>query len=384
MAPVVGKITVSGNGVSQVFCVAAAGDSISLSGLSIVHGQGASGGGVFITAGNVALSQVTLAKNQAVGSAGTDGDAGEALIFNLGGFASPPSNNASAFNNNEAEGARGGGLGQGGSIFNLGTLSITGSTFQGNQAAGGSDGVGGLLSTLLGKPRRGRAIANAVTGVASVSGSAFAANKVVGGSDNSGGLSPSGVGLAFGGGIANELGATLSLSNCSFTSNQALGGSNNQTGVSATLGDLGLAGVGTGGGIANLLASNATVAASTFTSNQALGSVGDSGALGPFFVGSGIGGGMANFFAAITVNGGTFQSNQAKGGSGISNGSVGGQGAGGALANFGALATATISGPTLTGNLAQGGASGTGQVGGNAAGGAWSIPSAPSPAFGIL
>ena len=316
--PGTAKITVNGDGLAQVFAISGKSTDASLSGLSVVDGRGILGGGIFIAGGQVTLSQMSLADNEALGPAGLNGDGGG--IYNLGSLTIK----STAFDDNLAEGGLGGGLGQGGAIFNLGSLSVSGGSFQANQASGGSDGVGGPLSVLLGSAAGG-AIANAVTGKATIASTTFTANDATGGSGNSGGLSPSGVGMAVGGGIANELDGVLSVTGSTFTDNQAHGGADNQAGSFTALSSLGLIGVGAGGGVANVLGSSASISAN-FSGNEALGGNGNAGALGSFFVGSGIGGGLGNFFAAVTVTGGSFQTNEAKGGAGIATDSYGSQG----------------------------------------------------------
>src|SRR5439155_10957862 len=75
-----GKIAVSGNDASTVFVVSGPFSHVTLSKLDIVHGRAPRGGRLFVVAGQVRLSQVTVADNQAVGADGVGGG-----IFNLGG-----------------------------------------------------------------------------------------------------------------------------------------------------------------------------------------------------------------------------------------------------------------------------------------------------------
>jgi hypothetical protein len=122
---------------------------------------------------------------------------------------------------------------EGGAILNLGTLTVSGSTFTSNSAGNG----GGIYNG----------------GTATVSGCTFTSNlaAVGGGIYNFGTAAVSGCSFtsnrAFnGGGIANDLDATATVSGCTFTSNFAS--------------DF-------GGGIDN--GGTATVSGSTFTSNSA-------------------------------------------------------------------------------------------------------------------
>ncbi|MEA2650151.1 MAG: hypothetical protein QOG61_2586 [Candidatus Binataceae bacterium] len=101
--------------------------------------------------------------------------------------------------------------GEGGGIFNSGTVTVTNSTFSANQATGGATGVGN------GGEGHGGAIFN--DGVLTASNSTFSANQVTGGA-TSDGNGAGGVGL--GGAIFNQ--GTVTVINSSFSGNQALGG----------------------------------------------------------------------------------------------------------------------------------------------------------------
>jgi hypothetical protein len=150
--------------------------------------------------------------------------------------------------------------------------------------------------------------------------SSFDHNQALGGSDDSGGSGVTLVGRGTGGGISSSVlttPAALTVSNCAFTNNQAIGGCRDAG--STTSGD------GLGGGLANFLGSIATITNCTFTGNQAIGGAGRAEADGN----SGFGGGIYNDGqSTVTILSSIMTSNKAIGGVGGSGGSAG-QGIGG-------------------------------------------------------
>jgi len=147
-----------------------------------------------------------------------------------------------------------------------------------------------------------------------------------------------------GGGIMNRS-STLTLRNDVISNNVIVGKS--------------YGGSGAGGAVFNGNGGTLVVTSCSFSDNQALGNKG----------GNGEGGAIANFGATATITGSSFTGNLVQGGDGgsIASGhSVIGlyfmdEGVGGAISNNGTL---TISGGTFTGNIAQGGSNATGGSGG--------------------
>jgi hypothetical protein len=138
-------LTVSGNNVTEVFCVAS-GATDCITGLTIANGNadGGSGGGI-TDCGTLTLDHVTLCGNHADCSSFHGGGGG---IFNLGALTI----DHSTLCDNHADDANAGG---GGGILNGGTLTIDHSTLSGNHAdrafAGGDStfaGGGGAILNL--------------------------------------------------------------------------------------------------------------------------------------------------------------------------------------------------------------------------------------------
>src|SRR5262249_17749524 len=152
------------------------------------------------------------------------------------------------------------------------------STFDHNQALGGSGDVGSDGVIEIGVGRGGGIALSGVT----APGSTLTADNITlthnlaeGGAGNTGGLL---AGIGLGGGLAASPQPPATLSNSRFTDNQAIGGPGG-------FGGNGSAGL--GGGIANLLGSAVTVRNCTLDHNQAVGGEGDNG-------GNGLGGGSYN------------------------------------------------------------------------------------------
>lgn len=264
----------------------------------------------------------------------------------------------SVFIANQAQGGNGGvaaptardydiSFGYGGGLFNFrGTINVTGSTFTGNMAHGGSnascrfgrghcgDGSGGGFINLDG-------------GTGTVTDSTFDHNEAHGGDNNVGGTSLFGsvgafiVGWGQGGAITNEgwnsgSGTTLTVSNLTVTHNQAVGGAGNSGNP--------LAGAGIGGGLqAWWIASTVTIQSSTFSHNKAIGNAGDNGQ----------GGAVASMFGSvINVVGSELSKNLALGGDNPDG--AGGNGLGGG-AYIDSFSTVQLQTTDVTGNHANAG-----------------------------
>ena len=217
-------------------------------------GTNAFGGAVY-NQGNSVFINCLFLTNAATGGAGGAGGAGG--------------------NGNNTGGAGGnggnGGIGQGGAIYNLGTLLVSNCTIAGNAAAGGAGGVGGTNGSGAfasypgaggaGGVGEGAGIHNA--GQVTIVNTTLNQNASLGGTSQKGG-GPTGSsqnggpgangGSSLGGGIFNA--GTNALINCTFFANNATGGiggdgGNGSTGGLSTGGTGGNGGNAFGGGIYN-------------------------------------------------------------------------------------------------------------------------------------
>jgi hypothetical protein len=193
-----------------------------------------------------------------------------------------------------------------------------------------------------------------------VTNSAFTGNVVIGGAGTTAG-STSGPGIgALGGGIVDLSGGSATIMNSTFTNNQSVGGD------------------GIGGGIDIILSTAARIQSTTFTGNQAVGGAGANATVPPVDNGSsgaGIGGAISlgngvllatADTSSLVLSGCTLTGNVAQGGAGQAGGNGGDAWGGGIAAVAG---TATLSNCTLITNSALGGAQGAGGAGGNGFGG---------------
>lgn len=341
------------------------GVSFALSGLTVANGLalGAAastdyGGGLYNDGGTVALTNCTFTGNMAQGGDNPNGTGGNG---NGGGVAS--SNGSLTLTNCTFTGntAQGGdnfsgyyaaGIGNGGGIYiTAGTLSVTNSTFTGNLAQGGANSSG---SGFGGGPANGGAVysdgGTSPSGSATLTltGSTFTGNMAQGGRNayNGGG------GPAEGGAVYSDGGGgrgIFTVSNCTFTGNTAQGGVNS-----------GFA----NGGAVESMRSTSTVTNSAFISNTAKSGFGSFGQV--------IGGGLDSYYEMLTVTSSTFTDNTALG----NNGPVeGAESYGGGLTISNAI-SASVTGSTFAGNIAQGGAANSvGAYGGPAyGGGIWVTP----------
>jgi hypothetical protein len=289
------------------------------------------GGAVYNTLGLLTVQQSTFTGNQAVGGSG--GSGGEDIYFTE--------------------------VGSGGAILNDfgGTLDVDGSTFTQNRAEGGSHATGGTGVGFIGEGNGG-----AVAGIGTLilTNSILDFNEAVGGSnDTNNGDLISDAGPAFGGAIALDGGAifgfsgSLTASNLIITRNRAVGGADNTAGSPTVL-----AGAGTGGGLVLLDGGSSTTADirhSTIARNQAIGGQGGDGRNGA----DGRGGGLATVNGGIvTVNTSLLTLNEAVGGQGDS----GGDGLGGGIYTESSalgVASLTVSSSAIVLNQADGGLGGT-------------------------
>jgi hypothetical protein len=217
--------------------------------------------------------------------------------------------------------------GNGGAIENFGSLLvISRSTFDSNQALGGSNATGGAAGPGQVGDAFGGALLNA--GFTTVTDSTFTRNQAIGGNDNTASNGLIEIGWGIGGGIGNVLpflpGAAqnLTASNLTLRDNQALGGNGNVGGI--------LTGAGLGGASGNWQGATASLTNCTLDHNRAVGGEGEDGGNG----GNGLGGGVYNDgstvfgVSSLTITGSTITHNEAKGGKADDGGSDG-QGIGG-------------------------------------------------------
>jgi hypothetical protein len=288
------------------------------------------------------------------------------------------------------------GVGIGGGIANLGTLTVSDSTFSGNQARGASEssnigpnsfpgfGIGGGLAN-GGYPAEGGGATATVTHCQ------FTSNLAQGGNGCTSTYSPGGIAGAAGGGAIGNFGfgtwdspglANLIVSGSKFSNNRAIGGNDNQSAA--------FPGKAVGGAIAShslLMFGGSTsldISDNTFFShNEAIG-----GNHNVFLEGNPDGGGAdqsvggAIFaFPTGTITHSTFDHNQAIGGQGIAGTSGdlttvnGGDAGGGAICFNFLMNDVTVSDCTFKHNSAIGGQAGAGGTGGDGGGGAVSMGS---------
>ncbi len=343
------------------------GATVSISGLTFTHGNGAIGNGGVLT-----LTNDIFTANQAVNVHGGGGGA----ITN-GGILTL---SRDTFTGNTATAAPGDSV-FGGALWNQGQAAIDHCTFQNNQAIGGS----GILNDYF-SGSFGGAIANS-GGKLTITTSTFTGNEAI---------SAAGATRAGGGAIDNDNTgsplnaagnpdiATASITDCTFNDNLAYG--NDAERGSA------YSGLAEGGAIVNQGAwSSMTVNACMLTNNQA-----DGGAGGSYFTqvtppagigvfGEGAGGGIANLDGAVlSVDNSQLNGNGAGGGDSLP-GSDASPGQGGGI--FNASAVLTVADTALSSNEAFGGNNTTfdpygDAPGGNATGGA--IANVTSGTSGVL
>jgi hypothetical protein len=276
------------------------------------------------TGGNLTLNNITVTMGNITGNGGG--------IFNQGTLAinSCTISNSTATGNSATTGG-------GGGIFNQtgGTLSITNSTISSNTATGGTGfaGQGGGISNLgtITSITNSTISSNTATGGAGAA--AAAASGAAGGAGGAG----------QGGGIFNS-GTITSLTNSTLSGNIATGGrggnGSNVNGDNALAGDDGGAGGAGGAGQGGAIFNSGTITSltnSTLNANTTTGGMGGTGGIG----GNGV-------IATASGDGGT--------------GGAGGAGQGGGI--FSSGTTFSLTNSTLNANTITGGTGGTGGRGG--------------------
>ncbi len=328
------------------------------------------GAAIAASGANVTISNSLIADNTASSYLSLGG------AIHMSGSFSPVSGaniltiTGSTFVGNQAVSAYG--PSSGGAIYTdpYATVSVIGSSFIDNTATSGDESTGGAMdlngltsgtitdclfagnqavvpasSTQLSTTATGGAITN--TGPSSpltITGSTFAHNQALDGAT---------AGFGIGGAIVNQFGATLTLSSSSLSGNSAIGG------AAASSDPFG--GFGIGGGLANQFNSGATVTRTSFLGNQAIGGAASQPGSQ---AGPGWGGAIANTIGAtLRLAGSTVAANSAIGGA-ASDGATPGNGEGGGILNSGG-STLQVTGGVIIGNSAIGGAGGgSGQGGG--------------------
>jgi hypothetical protein len=312
------NVTIAANSSNRLFTVLAGVANFTLRGITLSGGQDANGGALYINQGaTVLLTNCTLVGNSATGAKGLVG-----IVGSSGGI-----NGGNGGNGTTGKSALGG------AIHNLGSLTALNCVFATNSAFGGTGGTGGGggngVGTLSlggdgghggnGAPGDGGAIYNA--GSLSLSNCTFSGNSVVGGSGGLGGTNGTG---NFAGGKPGSGGTGMEGSgaavysannsvivNCTFSGNVAQGGNSvpggtdsNAAGVPGAPGANSL-----GGAIYNVNAGFITNC--TFSNNQVTGGNGGDGGTGTGTLsyggnggngGSGLGGGLFNAGSVVVVN----------------------------------------------------------------------------------
>ena len=327
----------------------------------------------FGTSGSLSFNNSTFVGNQAIGEGATDGENGPGFGGPASGGAifagSPLTVTGCTFIGNEAIGGSAdgrAGFGQGGGIDATDGLTVMGSAFYGNEAAGGGGGTNsGVGRAFFSGYSEGGGIA-ALNGVATISGSILIANRAVGGFS----LSGRG-GYAVGGGI-EAYGTILSVANVTLASNTALGGQG---------GPGGQGGFGAGGGVDVEVYSSVDMTGMTLTSNSAVGGAAGSGGAGGVGLGGGVSVGFGGYVttllgpdaSTLSLTGSTLWGNRAVGGAGGPSG-FGGDALGAGIAVVGETA-ASVDGCKLSLGAAAGG---SGVSGGNGFGGGFYVDTGSS------
>jgi hypothetical protein len=375
-------------------------DNVAVGGEGTGNGQG---GGLNASGADVVLTDCTVRGNQALGGVGGMVVSFGAFSFTEGGgggigaglqsiFGSLTMTGVTVSDNLGRGGAAGsgpsGGFAQGGGVYSeLQTLHVANCLLSGNRAVSGDGGSpmeadgGGMeidddLASLSGVTFRGNVAQGGTAGPGGDGGLAdsgalwvgsdqpgsytslqmtgcnFIANQALGGPGGAGGNG----GNAWAGAVGLAQGTTATLTDAHFVGNLAQGGRG---------GSGGNGGDALGGALLNSSGATATVQGSGFFTNAALGGAGGAGGSG----GNARGGAIANLqlydqfgvptSSSLTVVDCNVSGNLAGGGAGVS----GGNGQGGGL-YLGAQGTTTIKTSLVTGNAAAATAGGRGEGGG--------------------
>jgi hypothetical protein len=329
-------------------------------------------GGGLMNLGTASVSNCTFTGDQATGGGAGFGSGGgiSDQTFPTGGVGILSVTNSVFTNNVVSDGSGPFGEGGGIDVASGASLTVTNSTFLGNEAVattpfsssfgGGINNFAGTVSAdsctfknnlSTGTFASGGGLDGQVFTTNTVTNCTFTGNQAV--SNHPGGFGA-------GGGIDNEFSATLILSNSKLMNNVAQGAVANPSFFFPVFTSYGF-----GGGIVNGSASSATLTSCTINDNQAVGGAGVAGA----DPGGAIGGGIEHEISStLTLVNCSLNGNEAIGGAGAS-GEDGGQALGGGI---GAVLSSAVSmsGSTLNNNAAIGGAGGAGANGGAAWGGA--------------
>jgi len=211
-------------GVSRVFHTTGAGNTITISGVTVSHGHppttagAVMGGGILNDAAKLTLGDDVIADNladaDAAGPGGNGGIAAGGGVYNGGGGTLVLEDSEITDNHATAVGApnKPGGIANGGGVLAGGTQTITGSTFSDNTAdASGGAGAGGSIA-------QGGGLEVTPVGPTSLSASTFTGN-IADGSSGTGGSTGGSVEGAGAFIVTNA--ATVSVTNVTFTGNLA-------------------------------------------------------------------------------------------------------------------------------------------------------------------
>jgi hypothetical protein len=279
-------MTISGNDRNRVFDISE-GNTVTIAGLTVAHGRaGDSGGAGLLNAGSaLAVAGDTFSDDDVVVNAMSAIDGGGAICNRNGATLTVT---GSSFIGNEALGSDGGGSAFGGAILNEGSsATVESSTFLANRVVGGNGGKVAGNNNLVGLAVGG-AIKNSGGGVLTVDDSTFVGNQAIGGNGGCGG---NGAALYLvdngaGGGVAGSDDTTSFVSDCTFAYNQAIGGSH------ATGGNSGQGRIGSANGAGLFNDHLTTVTDSTFDHNEAIAGNYNAGGSGFILFGRAAGGGL--------------------------------------------------------------------------------------------
>ncbi len=366
--------------------------AIGTAGSSTSSAGSARGGGIDNQGGTVTLDHTTIQGNSAIGGAdaNTSGSASGGGIQDVGTltirdttFVDNAAVGGSGLNSTGSGGsAQGGAINSGTSSATVFTLTITNTQFLDNRAAGGT----GLFTG----NSYGGAIDNQIDGV-TISGSSFVGNQALGGYGGTGYFIADGAGAQ--GGAIDDFVGTLSIAESTFQDNAAIGGA---AGTQSPTGSNG-GGYAYGGAVdytgGTYFVNNQNIPVNSvlaltgdsLTANQAIGGEGEGfsggaafggalqveggGFIGSFGSGGEIGVGVSSTSPGVTIDRTTISGNIAQGASDAM-GFSGGSARGGGVNSDGPLAMTESS---VSGNAAIAGAGGAGStgfgVGGYASGG---------------